>query len=66
MVSTVKGVDDQGRACKFVPPHIYDGIPHPATANPNFDSVAFTRIGNTLNQVHFMEGEAVEIRTGKQ
>jgi hypothetical protein len=61
MVSTVEGVDDQGRASKFVLPHIYDGMPHSVTDNPNFDSVAFTRIGNTLNQVRFRQGKAVEI-----
>jgi hypothetical protein len=61
MVSTVEGVDDQGRVSRFVLPHIYDGMPHPVTANPNFDSVAFTRIGNTLNQVRFRQGKAIEI-----
>jgi hypothetical protein len=56
MVSTV-----QGAAGKFVLPHIYDGMPHPVTGNPNFDSVVFNRIGNTLNQARFKNGKLIEI-----
>jgi hypothetical protein len=61
MVSTIEGVDAQGQSGKQVIQHIYDGMPHPATGNPNYDSVAFTRIGNTLNQIRFKNGKPVEI-----
>src|SRR5260221_5715425 len=62
MVSTVEGVNgESGKAFKMVFQHIYDGMPHPATGGSNFDSIAFTRIGNTLNQVRFQNGKQSEV-----
>jgi hypothetical protein len=61
MLSTVEGVDGQGRAFKFLVPHIYDEMPHPITGNPNVDSARITRIGNTYNQVRFRQGKPVEV-----
>jgi hypothetical protein len=61
MTSTVETITAQGQTVKFVIPHIYDGMPHSVTGNANFDAVAFTRIGNTLNQVRFKQGKAIEI-----
>jgi hypothetical protein len=62
MVSTVEGVNgESSKAFKMVFQHIYDGMPHPATGGANFDSIAFTRIGNTLNQVRFQNGKPSEV-----
>ncbi len=62
MVSTVEGVNgESGQAFKQVFLHIYDGMPHPATGASNFHSIAFTRIGNTLNQVRFKNGKPAEV-----
>jgi hypothetical protein len=39
----------------------YDGQPRPTTGVPNFDSSAFTRIGNTINMVSFKNGKVVDV-----
>jgi hypothetical protein len=44
--------------------HIYDGMPHPTTGNPEWDSTAFTRVGNTINWVRFKQGKIVEVGQG--
>jgi hypothetical protein len=44
--------------------HIYDGMPHPTTGNPEWDSTAFTRVGNTINAVRFRKGKAVLVGQG--
>jgi hypothetical protein len=59
--NTAAGVDAQGRAYKIVFQHIYDGQPHPTTANLNYDSSTYTRIGNTINTVRFRNGKVAEI-----
>lgn len=61
IVNTNEGVDAQGRSFTLVIQHIYDGMPHPTTGSPNYDSTAFTRIGNTVNVVRFKNGKAVEV-----
>jgi hypothetical protein len=44
--------------------HIYDGQPHPTTGNPNYESTAFTRVGNTINAVRFRNGKVVKVAQG--
>jgi hypothetical protein len=34
---TAEGVNAQGQPYKYIFRHIYDGMPHPTTGNPNFD-----------------------------
>ena len=63
-INTNEGVNAQGQPFKVIFRHIYDGQPHPTTGNPNVDSSAYTRIGNTLNWVRFKQGKAVEIGQG--
>jgi hypothetical protein len=36
--NTAEGVDAQGRAVKGIFRHIYDGMPHPTTGSPDYDS----------------------------
>jgi hypothetical protein len=60
-ISTVEGVDLQGQAVKVVVRHIYDGMPHPTTGTPDYDSSTYTRIGNTINWVRFRQGKTVEV-----
>jgi hypothetical protein len=62
--NTSEGVDAQGQPFKQVARHIYDGMPHPTTGSPDYDSTSFTRIGNTLNWVRFKQGKTVEIGQG--
>jgi hypothetical protein len=38
---------------------IFDGQPHPSTGGPDYDSTAYVRFGNTINQVYFKDGKAV-------
>jgi hypothetical protein len=61
LINTNEGVDAQGQPFKTIYRHIYDGQPHPTTGNPNYDSTAFTRIGNTVNAVRFRNGKIVEV-----
>jgi hypothetical protein len=61
MLSAVEGVDGEGRAFKFLVPHIYDGMPHPITGNPGWDSSLISRVGNTYNHVRFKQGKSVEV-----
>jgi hypothetical protein len=42
LTDTADLVDDQGRASKIVFRHIYDGMSHPTTGNPNYDSTTYT------------------------
>jgi hypothetical protein len=57
LIDTAEGVDAQGQPFKLVFRHIYDGMPHPTTGSPNYDSTAYTRIGNTINAVRFKQGK---------
>jgi hypothetical protein len=59
--NTDVGADPQGQAFNIVFRHIYDGQPHPTTGSPDYDSTAYTRIGNTINWVRFRQGKAVEV-----
>jgi hypothetical protein len=63
-IDTVEGVDAQGQSSKAVFRHIYDGMPHPTTGNPDYDSTAYTRVGNTINGVRFRQGKTVEVMQG--
>jgi hypothetical protein len=58
---TAEGVDAQGQATHVVFRHIYDGMPHPTTGSPDYDSTTYTRIGNTINSVRFRAGKPVEV-----
>jgi hypothetical protein len=60
-IDTAEGVDTQGQPLKVVFRHIYDGMPHPTTGNPNYDSTTYTRVGNTINGVRFKQGKPVEV-----
>ena len=33
-----------------------EGMPHPTTGSPDYDSTAYTRVGNTINAVRFKTG----------
>jgi hypothetical protein len=57
----LEAIDSQGREIKTVMMHIYDGILHPTTGNPNFDASAYTRTGNTINITRFKNGTLVTI-----
>jgi hypothetical protein len=61
VIDTVEGVSAQGQAVKVVFQHIYDAMPHPTTGSPDFDSVAYTRSGNTVNYTRFKNGKTVQI-----
>jgi hypothetical protein len=61
LVANADGVDAQGQPFKRVLQHIYDGQPHPTMGHPDFDSSAFTRVGNTVNVVRFKNGKVVEV-----
>ena len=59
--NTAEGVNDQGQTVKAVFRHIYDGMPHPTTGSPDYDSTTYTRVGNTINAVRFRQGRTVEV-----
>jgi hypothetical protein len=58
-IDTAEGVDAEGKPFKIVFRHIYDGMPHPTTGSPLFDSTTYTRVGNTINAVRFRSGKVV-------
>jgi hypothetical protein len=64
IVANVETVDAQGRASKGVLIHSYDGKPHSSTGNPDFDTSAYTRTGNTINWVRFKGGKPVIVGQG--
>jgi hypothetical protein len=53
ILNTIEGIDAKDKPYKIVLQHIYDGMPHPSTGGPNYDSTAYTRIGNTINLIRF-------------
>jgi hypothetical protein len=59
--NTVEGVNAQGKPFKIINRHIYDGMPHPTTGTPDYDSTTYTRVGNTINIVRFRQGKTVEV-----
>jgi hypothetical protein len=63
-IDTVDAVNNQGQVTHSVFRHIYDGVPHPTTGNPDYDSTAYTRIGNTINGVRFRQGNTAEVMQG--
>jgi hypothetical protein len=60
-IDTVEGISAQGQPFKLVFQDILDGVPHPATGSPDYDSIAFTRFGNTIDEIRFRQGKAVQI-----
>jgi hypothetical protein len=58
---TAEGIDGQNQPYKIVTQHIYDGMPHPSTGDPNTDASAYARIGNTVNVVRFKNGKPVDV-----
>jgi hypothetical protein len=61
LTNTAETIDAKGRVSKAADVQIYDGKPHPATGNSNYDSTAYTRINaNTVNYVRFKDGKSVE------
>jgi hypothetical protein len=60
-IDTVEGVTARGQAFKVVFQDILDGVPHPATGSPDYDSIAFTRFDNTIDEIRFRQGKAVQI-----
>jgi hypothetical protein len=63
-INVVDLVTAEGQTFRTVFQHIYDGQPHPTTGFPNYDSTAFTRIGNTINGVRFKQGKTAEVMQG--
>jgi hypothetical protein len=63
IINNIDMVTAQGQSVKSVLQHIYDGMPHPSTAS-DYDSSAYTRIGNTINLVRFRQGKTVEVGQG--
>jgi hypothetical protein len=61
LIAVLDLVRDDGQTFKTMFQQIYDGQPHPTTGFPNYDSTAFTRIGNTINSVRFKQGKTVEV-----
>jgi hypothetical protein len=59
--NTIEGVDAQGQPFKIELSHIYDGMPHPSTGTPLFDTSTYTRIGNTINAVRHRAGKLAMI-----
>jgi hypothetical protein len=64
IVNNTEGVDGQGRAFKGNYQHVYDGMPHPTTGNPAYDSTTYTRTSNTIDGVRFKDGKSVQIMQG--
>jgi hypothetical protein len=60
-IITMDEIAANGRPLKIVWTANYEGEPRPTTGVPNFDSAAFTRVGNTINMVNFKNGEVVDI-----
>jgi hypothetical protein len=61
LIGVLDLVRADGQTFKTVFQLIYDGQPHPTTGFPNYDSTAFTRIGNTINSVRFKQGNTAEV-----
>jgi hypothetical protein len=60
-IITMDEIAANGRPLKVVWTANYDGQPRPTTGVANFDSAAFTRVGNTINMVNFKNGKVVDI-----
>ena len=62
--NTTTLVDAQGKEVTGTLLHIYDGMPHPSTGNPEFDSSSYTRVdANTLIIGRFKAGKLIAIGT---
>ena len=60
-IDTAEGVDAQGQPFKVVQRHIYDGMPHPTTGSPDYDTTIYHRIGSTINMVRSRQGKTAEL-----
>ena len=61
LIDTNEGLDAQGQPFKIIFRHIYDGMPHPTTGSPDYDSTIYWRIGNTINIVRSRQGKTAEL-----
>jgi hypothetical protein len=50
LIDTAEGVTTQGQPFKAVYRHIYDVVLHPTTGSQNYDSIGYTRVGNTKGE----------------
>jgi hypothetical protein len=61
MTATADNVDAAGKATRTVFMRIYDGMPHPTTGFPDYDSSAYTRVdANTVIYTRMKAGKLVE------
>jgi hypothetical protein len=58
---TIEGVEANGQLAKLILWQVYDGMPHPATGSPDFDTTIYYRIGNSINSVWFKNGKVVQL-----
>jgi hypothetical protein len=61
---TAVGINAQGNPTSIVFTWIYDGVPHPATDNPNYDARAVTRVDAYTHVMSFTKaGKLVRVET---
>jgi hypothetical protein len=61
---TVVFIRTDGTPSSIVRPWIFDGMPHPDTAGPNFDAIVFTRANtNTVIENRLKAGQTVQTET---
>jgi hypothetical protein len=58
---TVEGVEANGQPSKVILRQVYDGMPHPATGSPDYDTTIYYRIGNSISSVWFKNGKVVQL-----
>jgi hypothetical protein len=64
LTNTGETVDAAGNSTRNVSPHIYDGQPHPLTANSNADARMYTRVdANTVISASMRAGKLVNVTT---
>jgi hypothetical protein len=61
LIATLDQVNSNGAPNKIVFMMNFDGQPHPVTGIPIFNSVTYTRFGNTINVVYFKDGKTAAI-----
>jgi hypothetical protein len=61
---TLVSINADGTPASVVRPWIFDGMPHPDTATPNFDAIVFTRANsNSVIENRLRAGQTVQIET---
>jgi hypothetical protein len=61
---TVQRIDAAGNVSTGVVMHVYDGQPHPATGNPDFDATVITQVdANSLIASRLKAGKLVQVGT---